>query len=83
MQMRLCVAQLLNFDVLILQDTLAMYIMWRLRVTAAVDEVSGRSVEYRQLCPSVWVEKDILIKMATRSWSSWKPDVDCVLLHIS
>ena len=34
------------------------YIMWRLPVTAAVDEVSGRSVEYRQLCPSVWVEKD-------------------------
>ena len=47
----------------------AKYIMWRLPVTAAVDEVSGRSVEYRQLCPSVWVEKDILIKMATRSWS--------------
>ena len=55
-----------------MQGTSAKYIMWRLRVTAAVNEVSGRSVEYRQLCPSVLVEKDILIKLATRSWSSWK-----------
>ena len=122
MKMRLCAAQLLNCDVLILmsplvawmwitsgcsrtgnsklhgsqghpyhvrgdvpgdegaqsnkeqhiQRTSVKYIIWRLRVTTAVDEVSGRSVEYRQLCPSVWVEKDILFKMATSSWSSWK-----------
>ena len=55
-----------------MQGTSAKYIMWRLRVTAAVDVVFGRSVEYWQLCPSVWVERDILIKMATSSWSSWK-----------
>ena len=45
--------------------------------TAAVNEVSGRSVKYRQLCPSVLVEKDILIKLATRSWSSWKMSHAC------
>ena len=73
-----------------MQGTSAKYIMCQLRVTAAVDEVSGRSVEYRQLCFSVWVEKDILIKMVELQdepclSSRFLPDVDCVCwcLHIS